>query len=76
MTFIKRGIQEGYFSPQFNYDIIFQIINGATTVMMTESFFKGYDVQTVFKNVTSFFIRGFCTQKGIREIDTLLSTSP
>jgi putative transcription regulator (tetR family) len=76
MAFIKRGIQEGYFSPQFNYDIIFQIINGATTVMMTESFFKGYDVQTVFKNVTSFFIRGFCTQKGIREIDTLLSASP
>jgi len=76
MTFIERGIREGYFSPQFNYDIIFQIINGATTVMMTESFFKGYDVQTIFKNVISFFIRGFCTDKGIREIDSLLSASP
>lgn len=69
--FFDRGVEEGFFRSDVNYDIVSSIGNGALRYVMESQMYKCHSFEQIFKNVFFLFIRGFCTEKGIAVIDSL-----
>lgn len=69
MEFFEKGVAEGYFRKDINYDLILKV-GGLTiqTVMQTQ-LYRNYSLSQILTNVNMVFVRGFCTSKGIAELD-------
>ena len=67
--FFLRGIEEGFFRPDVNYDIVARVskmgINGA----MESKMFDEYSLSDIFSNMIMVFFRGICTPKGLEVLD-------
>lgn len=68
-AFFERGIQEGYFLADLNYEIISSIGRAAVDYVMRDRMYERYRPDEIFRNVFTLLIRGFCTEKGIAQID-------
>ena len=67
--FFERGVKEGYFLPNLNYQIIEKLTRILFTDIMEKSLYKQYGIQEFFRTVMLFFLRGICTMKGIKYLD-------
>lgn len=74
MDFFKRGVQEGYFRNDFNYELISLLGNNVMQNVMESKLYNTYSMQDIFRNVVMLFIRGLCTAKGIQELDRQLES--
>ena len=72
MDFFERGVQEGYFRSDFNYELISRLGNSMMQNVMEYKLYNLYSLQDIFRNVVMLFIRGMCTAKGINELDRQL----
>ena len=72
LDFLKRGIDEGYFVPFFDYNVVMKYISYSSKLMMGGPIYKEYDANHLFTNVAMLFLRGFCTPKGVEFIDSKL----
>lgn len=70
--FFKRGIKEGYFIENINYDIIEQLSEYVRNGIMQNFLYKKYGIKELFKSCIMTSIRAVCTEKGIKELDTFL----
>ncbi|MBR2882044.1 MAG: TetR/AcrR family transcriptional regulator [Prevotella sp.] len=69
MEFMKRGIDEGYFRPNVNYELLGRILESQSTFVMSERLYLVYSMQDILYNMIFVFIRGICTQKGLEVLD-------
>ena len=69
IAFFERGIAEGYFRKDLDYHLIGRLGRATITYIMDNRMYEEYSLKTLFHNVISLFIRGFCTPKGIEAID-------
>ena len=72
--FFKRGVLEGYFRNDVNYELISLLGNNAMQNVMESKLYNTYSLQDIFRNVVMLFIRGLCTAKGIQELDRQLES--
>ena len=72
--FFKRGVLEGYFRNEFNYELISLLGNNVMQNVMESKLYNTYSLQDIFRNVVMLFIRGLCTAKGILELDRQLES--
>lgn len=72
--FFKRGVLEGYFRNDFNYELISLMGNNVMQNVMESKLYNTYSLQDIFRNVVMLFIRGLCTAKGILELDRQLES--
>ncbi len=72
--FFKRGVLEGYFRNDFNYELISLLGNNVMQNVMESKLYNTYSLQDIFRNVVMLFIRGLCTAKGIQELDRQLES--
>lgn len=72
MDFFARGVQDGYFRGDFNYELISRLENSMMQNVMEYKLYNLYSLQDIFRNVIMLFIRGMCTAKGIDELDRQL----
>ena len=72
--FFKRGVLEGYFRNDFNYELISLLGNNVMQNVMESKLYHTYSLQDIFRNVVMLFIRGLCTAKGILELDRQLES--
>lgn len=70
--FYLKGVEEGFFRADLDYDIITNIINATMSHIMSTQMYKEYDMQKIFYNVILLYVRGICTSKGLGKIDTLV----
>lgn len=70
--FFARGVEEGFFRPDVDYDIVSAAGSGALRHIMESQMYKRYPIELIFRNVFFLFIRGFCTERGLAAIDGLL----
>ena len=70
--FFDKGIANGYFRTDCNYELIGEYSDIAIADAMENGLMDKYGVQEVFKNITMLYVRGFCTLKGIEELEKLL----
>lgn len=69
-SFFQQGIEEGYFRPDADYELLCNVSTGIMTYIMGNQLYKQYDLKEIFRNVSMLFLRGLCTQKGICEFDS------
>lgn len=74
MEFVKRGINEGCFLPNINYEIAAQLTDAAGQFIMNNYLYKKYDFQEIFKTSILLYVRGICTPKGVQQLDNFLAT--
>jgi AcrR family transcriptional regulator len=73
---IHKGIKQGVFQKAINPEIIFMGITVLYQAIVREDQFKKYRVSSneILLNTLALYIRGFCTEKGIKELDNHLQT--
>ncbi len=69
IAFMKRGVDEGYFLSNLNYEIVHVLADAAGQAIMNNFLYKKYDIRELFKISVMLFIRGICTPKGVRMLD-------
>lgn len=74
--FFKRGIQEGFFRADANYEIVTEIGRAAIDYSIKSQMYKKYTLQTITQNIVLLIIRGICTQQGLDMIDRTIFIKP
>ena len=70
--FFRRGVEEGFFRADVNFDIIQKISSAAVNYAMETQMYKEYSISTIMHNTIFLILRGFCTAKGIKELDAAI----
>lgn len=73
MDFMQRGISEGYFRSDLNYDLIGRLFEALGRYMMENELYRSYSMEELFRNMIFVTLRGFCTKKGVDKLDTFFS---
>lgn len=71
LDFIQQGVEHGYFMPGLNYNIVIDMGDGVMNHVMETKLYEQYPIQEIFHNYVSVLMRGYCTDKGIQELDKL-----
>ena len=64
VQFFKRGVEDGYFIPELNYDIVTRIGEAYMDYIMQKRLYDEYPMNEIFLNFISVIVRGFCTEEG------------
>lgn len=67
--FMKRGVEEGLFRADINYVIIAHVFEALGSYMRDKQLYQQYPFQELFFNMLFVSLRGFCTLKGIEQLD-------
>ena len=73
--FMDRGIAEGYFRPDVNYQLVPHLFDAIGQHILTNSLLQQYSVEELYTNFFLIALRGLCTDKGLKAIDRLMSTT-
>ena len=73
LAFMKRGVDDGYFRPDVNYELVPHIFDALGQYILTNSLVQQYSVKELFSNCFLIALRGFCTDKGLHTIDKLMA---
>ena len=73
LRFIQRGVKEGYFRSDLNYDIISHIFEALGHYMQHKRLYEQFSFEELFFNMLFVTLRGFCTPKGIDKLDRAIS---
>ncbi len=71
-SFFESGVRNGYFRRNVNFELIMEFSNMAMENAIRNGMLDKYGVLQVFRNVTMLYVRGFCTLKGIEELEKML----
>jgi AcrR family transcriptional regulator len=66
MSLLKRGVDEGVFLPEINYDMIALMIREHAKMLPPPEIFEKYTHEEVHNTFFLLFIRGICTDNGRR----------
>ena len=69
LGFLQRGVREGYFRENVDYELVAQMFNAINIFVMNQHLLSRYPIQKVFANMLLIPLRGFCTQKGLQVIE-------
>lgn len=72
LDFLHRGVGEGYFRDDINYDLIIYILSAQEKYIMMSQLYNMYSMEEVFYNLIFISLRGICTSKGIEVLDNFL----
>ena len=73
LDFYHRGVKEGYFRADVNYDMASLLFDVMGEYIMEKELYRQYSIEEIFKNIVFVSLRGMCTERGIRAIDRMLS---
>ena len=73
VAFIERGKNEGLFLENVNYGIVRELTFASEQFVMNNFFFKRYDITELSRIMIMLFVRGICTEKGIKLLDQYFS---
>lgn len=73
MAFMKRGVEDGFFRQDVNYELVPHIFDALGQYILSNSLVQQYSVEELFSNGFLIALRGFCTDKGLKAIDRLMA---
>lgn len=73
MQFFQRGVGEGYFRADIDYDVVIFLFDAIGQQVMSRQLYRQYSIEQLFKNLVFTSFRGLCTQKGAEVLDQNLS---
>ena len=72
ISFFMRGVEEGFFRKEVDYQIVLRIGNAAIDFAIQNKLYEEYDVKHLMNNFTFLMMRGLCTAEGIAKLDLLM----
>lgn len=72
-SFFRKGVEEGYFLPDINFNIVVEISNNCVEHVMSSEMYNHYPLHEINRTITIVFVRGLCTEKGVKCIDQMLA---
>jgi AcrR family transcriptional regulator len=72
LEFIRRGVDEGYFRADLNYEMAVLQFDAMGEYIMQKELYRQYSIEDIFRNLVFVSLRGLCTDKGIKAIDEML----
>ena len=72
MEVFSRGIEEGYFRKEVNYEFVCRVGRQFSFIFRTQDEFAQYDMREVFVSFICALLRGICTDKGVAKLDSFL----
>lgn len=73
LNFLHRGVTEGYFLSDINYELIMNMFDALGKYIMSNQLYMCYSMEDVFKNIVFVSLRGICTIKGVEVLDRFMS---
>lgn len=70
-SFLRRGVEEGYFRDDLNFELMEHIINGFQHMVHDMHLYKKYPMKEVFYTMVQIIFRAICTGKGIEELEKI-----
>lgn len=67
--FMKKGVEEGVFRDDIDFNISNLMAEVFMKYVMDNKLYHQYPIQVIFRNVVLVLLRGFCTNKGLAELD-------
>ena len=72
MQFFERGVEEGYFLKDNNYELAALLYDALSRYIQEEHLYKKYSMKDIFRGMPLVLLRGLCTEKGIKKLEKLL----
>ena len=72
LLFIQRGVDEGYFRADLNYQMAVLQFDAMGEYIMQKELYRQYSIEDIFRNLVFVSLRGLCTDNGIKAIDEML----
>lgn len=73
LLFFHRGVKEGFFRSDLNFDIILKTSSASVNYAMETQMYKNYSITAIMHNTIFLYLRGICTTKGIKELDAAIA---
>jgi len=70
--FFKRGVEEGYFRNDVDYEMMLRLGSVSMDYVMREQLYKVSNLKHIFRNIIFLFLRGVCTTEGIKRLDEFI----
>lgn len=72
LLFFHRGVKEGFFRSDLNFDIILKTSSASVNYAMETQMYKNYSITAIMHNTIFLYLRGICTTKGIKVLDAAI----
>lgn len=69
IDFFRRGVDEGFFRSDVDYDLLLTILESAINRIMTSQLYINYPIEQLFRHAVLAYFRGICTPLGVETID-------
>lgn len=69
IDFFRRGVDEGFFRSDVDYDLLLTILESAINRIMTNQLYINYPIEQLFRHAVLAYFRGICTPLGVETID-------
>ena len=69
VDFLHRGVEEGYFRGDLDYDIVPLMFDAIGRYIMLRELYRQFDLEQVFKSLVFTSLRGICTAMGAKALD-------
>ena len=71
MLFFERGVQEGYFRDDINYEMAMHLFEALGRYIQEERLYNKYSIKEIFRGMPLVLLRGLCTEKGIEKLQKI-----
>lgn len=72
VAFLSKGIEQGYFRPDVNFNIVCNYLFNGIDRMFADRYYESFSQRVIFMNTVITYIRGCATLKGIEMIDAFI----
>ena len=72
LKFFERGVLEGYFRDDINYELAARLFDAVGRYVMEQRLYNQYTIEELFTSMSFVSLRGLCTEKGIKKLERLL----
>ena len=70
--FIERGIHEGFFRSDVNYELMTHLFDALGNYVIQNQLYRQFTIEEIFKNLIFVTLRGMCTARGATTLDEIL----
>lgn len=73
LLFFAKGVEEGLFRSDVNFEVLMDVGNVTMEEIMHRQIYRKYSMQELNDNYMFVLIRGFCTERGLEELEKAIS---
>jgi hypothetical protein len=71
LQFFKRGVEEGYFRSDINFELAVHLFEAIGRYIQVERLYKKYSIKEIFRGMPLVLLRGLCTERGIEKLQKI-----